>query len=172
MFNRATGRSKDSRTSEVSRRAARRSHAMTLFRPTPVASNFEVKFASRFYAYAEGGGTPNIDRFPGVLRRTRLAAWLIAASVTTTLVAIPIYPSMGGSDAQLHWSQSVVASWLTSALLLAVPFTVAIVTSRRRFTRRLAEMNEDRSAYVTHMRAEEATYADTERRLRALGINI
>lgn len=169
-FNRSTpaGRAK----SDASRRATRLAFAREQFRPSPVASDFEISFAGRFYAYAEAGGSPKLSRFPTTLRRMRLAVWLAAASVTTTLLAIPIYPAMANQDPPLHWTQNAVAAWLASALLVAVPFTVAIVVSQRRFSRQLQEMNEDRAAYVAHQRASDEADADTERRLNQLGITI
>jgi hypothetical protein len=102
----------------------------------------------------------------------RLAAWLAAAWLTTVLVAIPIYPAMTNQDPPLHWTQTAVAAWMASALLLAVPFTLAIAASQRRFSRQLREMNEDRAAYVTHVNAQREADADTDRRLRELGIVI
>lgn len=157
---------------ETSRRASRRSHAQDQFRPTPIASDFEVRFADQFYTYAETGGAPSIDRFPTVLRRERLSRWLTSALVVTTLVAIPVYFTIAPLDPPVHWTQDAIAAWLTSALVLAGPFSIGVLASQRRFTRLLHEMNEDRAAYVAHIRAQEAADAETEQRLRHLGIAI
>ena len=157
---------------DASGRARRRSYAQEQFRATPVASDFEAKFANRFYAYAEAGGSPQVDRFPKVLRRMRLSVWLAAAWLTVSLMAIPLFPAMAEQDPPLHWTQNAIAAWLASALLLVVPLTLAIVVSQRRFNRKLQDMNEDRAQYVSYMSRRHADDDVTARRLRELGIDL
>jgi hypothetical protein len=154
------------------RRDPRRELARQQFAPTPIASDFEIRFARQFYAFVDGGGSPDVESFPARLRRRRLVRWLVIAGVAATALSFVIYPSMSSVGPSADWSSNAVASWIAAALLLTIPFTIVIVVSQVRLARDVAQMRRDRSRYVEYRRQAQVEDEETSRRLRDLGIDL
>ena len=142
------------------------------FAPTPHASDFERSFAERYYAHVASGGTADVARFPAVLLKRRTQRLVLLALGLVSVLSLAILPSMTAAGDPGSWATDLAASWIAAAMVGVGPAAAATVASRRRLRLSIEQMQADRAAYVEHLHVQGLRAADTDQRLKLLGVDL